>query len=118
MSETHDTFFEANVAPIFIIGSAVFSIFWGTVNALLVKNVDMSDTTHVKQLLENCDEDDRETDKDTGEPITADKIMDTITFIGEKITEGAISFLAREYLYLGIFSGLFAVVLGLTVDSQ
>jgi Na+/H+-translocating membrane pyrophosphatase len=44
--------------------------------------------------------------------------MDTITFIGEKITEGAISFLAREYLYLGIFSGLFAVVLGLTVDSQ
>jgi hypothetical protein len=55
MSETHDTFFEANVAPIFIIGSAVFSIFWGTVNALLVKNVDMKDTTHVAQLLENCD---------------------------------------------------------------
>ena len=36
MSETRDTFFDANVAPIFIIGSAVFSIFWGTVNALLV----------------------------------------------------------------------------------
>jgi len=39
-------------------------------------------------------------------------------FIGEKITEGAISFLAREYLYLGIFSGVFAVILGLTVDMQ
>lgn len=39
-------------------------------------------------------------------------------FIGEKVTEGAISFLQQEYLYLGIFSGLFAVVLGLTVDWQ
>ena len=47
----------------------------------------MSDTTHVKALLESCDEDDREEDKDTGKPITAEKIMSTINFIGEKITE-------------------------------
>jgi len=38
--------------------------------------------------------------------------------IGEKITAGAISFLAKEYLYLGIYSAVVAVVLGLTVDSQ
>jgi len=41
-----------------------------------------------------------------------------MTFIGGKITEGAISFLSKEYLYLGIFSAAFAVVLGLTVDWQ
>jgi len=33
---TQDTFFEADVAIIFIIGSAIFAIFWGVVNALLV----------------------------------------------------------------------------------
>jgi H(+)-translocating pyrophosphatase len=44
--------------------------------------------------------------------------MTQIEFIGRKITEGAISFLAKEYLYLGVFSAVFAVVLGLTVDYQ
>lgn len=44
--------------------------------------------------------------------------MKKMTFIGGKITEGAISFLSKEYLYLGIFSAAFAVVLGLTVDWQ
>jgi hypothetical protein len=40
---TQDTFFTANVAPIFIIGSSLFSIFWGVVNALIVKSTDMTD---------------------------------------------------------------------------
>jgi Na+/H+-translocating membrane pyrophosphatase len=42
--------------------------------------------------------------------------MDQMDFIGKKITEGAISFLKQEYLYLAIFSGAFAVIIGLTVD--
>jgi len=50
------------------------------------------------------------------EPVTAGKIMDTMKFIGQKITEGAISFLNREYLYLGVFSAVFAVIIGFTVD--
>jgi len=37
--------------------------------------------------------------------------------IGGDITEGAISFLAKEYLYLGIFSAVFAAILACTVDS-
>ena len=41
-----------------------------------------------------------------------------MTFIGSKITEGAISFLKQEYLYLVIFSIAFAVVLTVTVDLQ
>jgi inorganic pyrophosphatase len=113
MSGTQDTFFQANVAPIFILGSAIFSIFWGVVNALLVKNVDMSDITYVEKTIKEEEEVD-----DKGEPLNAEAIMKTIHFCGDKITEGAISFLAREYLYLGVFSGLFAVVLGLTVDWQ
>uniref|UniRef100_A0A7S3IHU0 H(+)-exporting diphosphatase n=1 Tax=Strombidium inclinatum TaxID=197538 RepID=A0A7S3IHU0_9SPIT len=42
--------------------------------------------------------------------------MERMDFIGTKVTEGAISFLQEEYLYLGIFSAVFAVILGLTVD--
>jgi hypothetical protein len=37
--------------------------------------------------------------------------------IGTKITEGAITFLSKEYLYLSIFSGLFAFIIGATVDA-
>lgn len=44
--------------------------------------------------------------------------MSVMTIVGDLVTKGAIQFLAQEYLYLGIFSGLFAVVLGLTVDWQ
>jgi Na+/H+-translocating membrane pyrophosphatase len=42
--------------------------------------------------------------------------MKQMKFIGEKITEGANSFLGQEYLYLGIFSAIFSIILGLTVD--
>jgi Na+/H+-translocating membrane pyrophosphatase len=52
------------------------------------------------------------------DPKSAAEIMEQMEFIGKKITEGAISFLAQEYLYLGIFSAVFAIVLGLTVDMQ
>jgi len=31
------TFFEATVAHAFIVGSAVFGIFWGVVNALFIR---------------------------------------------------------------------------------
>jgi len=41
-----------------------------------------------------------------------------LKFIGDTITVGAISFLKQEYLYLTIWSFLFAVVLGCTVDAQ
>jgi len=44
--------------------------------------------------------------------------MYQLDFIGMKITEGAISFLTQEYLYLAIFSAVFAVILGATVDWQ
>lgn len=49
---------------------------------------------------------------------TASHIMKQMKFIGEQITNGAISFLAKEYLYLGIFSLVFAIIIGFTVDRQ
>jgi len=36
--------------------------------------------------------------------------------VGEKITEGAKAFLYKEYIYLVIWTCLFAIVLGSTVD--
>jgi len=38
--------------------------------------------------------------------------------IGGLITTGAIDFLVQEYTYLAIFSAVFTVILGLTVDMQ
>jgi H(+)-translocating pyrophosphatase len=53
-----------------------------------------------------------------GNTIDTDYVMARIEEIGEKITAGAISFLAKEYLYLGVYSAAVAVILGLTVDWQ
>jgi len=44
--------------------------------------------------------------------------MKELDFISTKITEGADSFLIQEYLYLGIFSAAFAILLGCTVDLE
>jgi inorganic pyrophosphatase len=49
---------------------------------------------------------------------SAEKIKGELTFIGEKITEGAVSFLRQEYLYLTIFGVAFAALIALTVDLQ
>lgn len=44
-------------------------------------------------------------------------ILHRIQWIGDQITRGAISFLNQEYLYLGIFSAILAIILGVTVDA-
>lgn len=44
-------------------------------------------------------------------------ILARIKWIGNQITAGAISFLNQEYLYLGIFAAVFAIILGVTVDN-
>jgi len=44
-------------------------------------------------------------------------VMKQLHLVGEKITDGAKSFLYKEYLYLSIWSAAFALVLGMTVDS-
>jgi len=45
-----------------------------------------------------------------------ESILQQLIYIGDKITEGAKAFLNKEYLYLGVWSTSFAIVLGATVD--
>jgi H(+)-translocating pyrophosphatase len=97
-----------------ILGSALFGIFWGLVNALLVKGIKMENTSNIKKVIE-------EDKKLNGEGLeTVDEetlaVSDALTLLGERITNGAKSFLFAEYFYLGIFSGVFAIILGCTVD--
>lgn len=39
--------FKVSIAHYFILGCALFSIFWGVINAILVKNVDLTNHKHV-----------------------------------------------------------------------
>lgn len=50
------------------------------------------------------------------DPATAAQVMDTMFKCGEKITDGAKAFLHKEYIYLLIWTGSFAILLGCTVD--
>ena len=59
-----------------------------------------------------------EEDSDDDMPKTPEGILERMNFIGERITDGSNSFLAEEYLYLAIFSAVFSIILGLTVDWQ
>jgi hypothetical protein len=100
-----DTAFTVSVAHYFVIGCAVFSIFWGIVNALMVKNINMEDIQHVEKVVKlECEEKGITEGEGEDEQWPAKKIMEELEFISSKITEGADSFLIQEYLYLGIFS--------------
>ena len=91
-----------------IIGLSLFSILWGIVNVCLIKRIDMTDHRAVEEVMS----------KEQEQTAFASDVMKQMTFIGAKITEGAISFLKQEYMYLGIFSIAFAVVLTVSVDLQ
>jgi hypothetical protein len=45
------TFFEATIAHAFVVGSAVFGIFWGVVNALLIRKINMSDGSIIEDVV-------------------------------------------------------------------
>lgn len=88
-------------------------------NSLQVKKVDLTKTEHVEKVVqEELKARNDGKSFETEDQKSTEEIMTEITFIGEKITEGANSFLAQEYLYLGIFSAAFAILLGCTVDLQ
>jgi len=48
---TGPVFFEASIAHPFVMGIAFFSIFWGVTNALLIRSVNMSDSTVIEKVL-------------------------------------------------------------------
>jgi hypothetical protein len=51
-SEQSHTFFKAHAAHGLILGASVFGIFWGLVNALLVKGIKMENLSSIKHVLE------------------------------------------------------------------
>jgi len=69
-----------------------------------------------KLKQENGDNEAGEDSEDPDMPKDAIGIRDRIRYIGDTITEGAISFLKVEYLVLSLFCVVFAIVLALTVD--
>ena len=112
-----DGHFTTSIAHYFILGASVFSIFWGIVNVALVRGIDMDDNTAIAKVLDDeGDEESRLLEDNEDDMKTPKGVMKQMKFIGEKITEGANSFLGQEYLYLGIFSAVFSIILGLTVD--
>lgn len=119
-------YFDANIAPTLILGASCFSIFWGIINAILIRRIDMDDHHPIESALreaqvEVADHAPREDGEleDDEEKVTHSPrlILHRIQWIGDQITRGAISFLNQEYLYLGIFAAVFAIILGVTVDA-
>jgi len=86
--------------------------------AIFVKNINMDDDQFIGKCLETYKKPESywETNPDAVKPDSAAEILAQIKKVGVKITEGANAFLYKEYLYLSIWSLLFAVVLATTVD--
>jgi len=76
----------------------------------------MDDVQSIQTLLDAVGKDEFEPLAGDEQPLSAEEMLHNIKDIGDKITEGAISFLKKEYLYLGLYSAVMAVVLGFTVD--
>ena len=45
------TYFDSNIAPPLILGAAIFSIFYGIINAILIRNIDMTDASPIAGAL-------------------------------------------------------------------
>lgn len=74
----------------------------------------MSNTSNIKKVLEEDKKLNGQSPDNLDDETLA--ISNSLTLLSERITNGAKSFLFAEYFYLGIFSGVFAIVLGCTVD--
>jgi hypothetical protein len=44
-------YFTSKSAEYYIIGFALFAIFWGWINAMLVKGINMREHTHVEKVI-------------------------------------------------------------------
>lgn len=45
-SAAGEEYFNFHLGPFFILGCAIFSVFWGTIAGLLVKGIDMSEKNY------------------------------------------------------------------------
>ena len=113
-----DTFFQMEIAPIFVIGCSIFSVFWGTVAALLVsffiitfltnflkiqiRRITMSEdnTEFIQKRLDEFKKNDEywETNPDAERPNSALDILKQMNNVGEKITTVSIHLYIRDLI--------------------
>lgn len=120
MKETATEHFGISVAPFYILGCALFAIFWGVVSTIKVRGVSTENNKENQDVINKCIDDCAANNNfkrgEKKEDFNADEILKTLNKCGELVTNGARSFLKQEYTYLMIWSFLFAIVLGTTVD--
>jgi len=116
--EGSDEFFISNLGPLFVLGCSFFSIFWGTVAGLLVRAIDMENYSGIEECIAQNQKSEEfyKNNPDERRQEDAETVMELLKKCGVTITDGAKSFLFKEYIYLAIWSALFAIVLGSTVD--
>lgn len=93
----------------FIAIASILGIAWGMVQAYRIKNIDV-DSFNVEH-----DKEDEEF-KDMTEDEANQKCRDDLKSINKMIADGADTFIYKEYTFLAIFCGIFAIVLYLAVD--
>lgn len=87
-----------------------------------MRKVKTEDTAETQKIIIACiekykkDDEYYRTNPNEERPKPASEVLHTLNECGTIITKGAVSFLNKEYLYLTIWSFLFAIVLGCTVD--
>ena len=94
--------FGSNIAPPIILAASIFSIFWGILNAIKIRQITMQDSAPIRQALEEAgvevDEGEASPEGVMGTDDDVVKrsptlILARINWIGEQITSGAIRFL-------------------------
>lgn len=110
-------YFAFGIAPLCIFCAAIFALFWGALAGIFIRRINMKDYEGVQKCIDTYKKDE-ETIKKAGLKPQApvNEVMDTLQKVGVRITNGAKAFLHKEYIYLTIWSCLFAIVLGSTVD--
>lgn len=129
-----DLYFTASWSHYFIIGCAVASIVWGTVNVFLIKSIDIEEVEPVARLF--ADErvakakqtaaiNEEEADAEAADPsineedeASAKASIKELIKINKLIATGANDFLLSEYTYLVLFCAVFAILIGFTVDRN
>jgi K(+)-stimulated pyrophosphate-energized sodium pump len=93
-----------------IFGCSIFAILWGALNALWVSQVEIH-AEHVRPGEEPEDE-----ELKSIMPTTPEGCLEKMVEVNKAVSEGAITFLNREYCYLTIFIVFFGALICCVVD--